>query len=83
MNAYRTHLFAATLVAAVFPMTAGAQPAACKTLGHNDCVSDKACLWVASYQRSDGRAVKAYCRSAPRKKAAADLAAASTGGKGN
>ena len=42
----------------------------CKGMVEDMCLSDQACRWVESYQRKDGRTVKAHCRTQPKKKAA-------------
>jgi hypothetical protein len=41
----------------------------CKGMAEDKCLSDQACRWVGSYQRKDGRTVKAHCRTQPKKKA--------------
>lgn len=36
---------------------------ACKGLDNNACSESAACGWVESYERKDGRVVKAFCRT--------------------
>lgn len=35
----------------------------CKGLDNNACTAAETCGWVESYQRKDGREVKAFCRT--------------------
>jgi hypothetical protein len=35
----------------------------CRQLEEDSCKSSASCSWVNGYQRSDGRQVKAYCRT--------------------
>jgi hypothetical protein len=67
MRKHSTPVFLAAVVAAVSILSANAQAAACKSLEQKACSEAASCTWVSSYERSDGRTVKAYCRNAPRK----------------
>lgn len=73
MNTQFPRLFAVALLAGSFTLGANAQASDCKTLEQNACSAAASCMWVGSYQRSDGRSVKAYCRSTPGKRSAVDL----------
>jgi len=58
------------LVLALSAFLAASGPASansCKTLDQSSCSSNAACSWIDGYKRSDGREVKAYCRSKPAK----------------
>jgi len=68
MLTHTPRVFIAALFFAVSVFTANAQAAACKSLEHKACTEDASCSWVSSYQRSDGRSVRAHCRKAPGKK---------------
>ena len=67
MRMHSTRVLVAAVVAAGSMLNVNAQAAACKSLEQKACTEDASCTWVSSYERSDGRTVKAYCRSAPRK----------------
>jgi len=67
MRTHTTRVFLAAVVAAASTLSANVQAAACKSLEQKACSEAASCTWVSSYERSDGRTVKAYCRSAPRK----------------
>jgi len=41
----------------------------CKGLDIESCSNTEACGWVESYQRKDGRNVKAFCRTSSKGKA--------------
>ena len=76
-------LVAAGLLTGWFILPASAPASSCKALDQNACAADAGCKWVAAYQRSDGRSVKAHCRSLPRKSDAPDLAARASAKKDN
>ena len=78
MRTHSTPVFLAAVVAAASILSANVQAAACKSLEQQACSEDTSCTWVSSYERSDGRTVKAYCRSAPRKSDAMSTSAAAS-----
>jgi len=73
MNAHVSRFFGIAVVAGCSLLAANVQ-AACKSLEQHACTADAACTWIDSYQRADGRSVKAHCRTTPRKRDAVDLA---------
>lgn len=44
-------------------MSFSAHASECKGLDNQTCVTNVACGWVESYERKDGRQVKAFCRT--------------------
>ena len=73
MTACNTRLLAAVLLVASTTLFSNAQASSCKSLDQQACSAEATCKWIGSYQRSDGRTVKAYCRSAPAKRGALDI----------
>ena len=45
----------------------------CQGLPQMACAAERNCLWVNGYTRSDGRAVKSYCRIKPKGKRIEEL----------
>ncbi len=44
---------------------AQAEPVACKGMEQPSCIDASSCRWVNTYQRSDGRKIRGYCRKLP------------------
>ena len=54
---------------------------ACKGLDSDACGASASCGWVESYQRKDGRTVKAFCRTKSTRKAKASEVSSSASSK--
>ena len=54
---------------------------ACKGLDNTACGASASCGWVESYQRKDGRTVKAFCRTKSVSKAKASEASSKASSK--
>ena len=83
MNAHVSRLVLATLAVSGSLAVTSVQAAACKSLEQQACATEAACTWVDAYQRTDGRTVKAHCRSTPRKRDPLDLAVSAPQQGGN
>ena len=61
-------------------LNSGVQAASseCKGMEQNSCIQAKACRWVNSYQRSNGKKVSGYCRKLPRAKKQVEVVDATT-----
>lgn len=69
--------FATSMVASSIIFAVNAQATSCKSLEQQACSTEPACTWVEGYQRSDGRSVRSYCRSAPTKRKEIDVSTSS------
>jgi len=59
----RVATMATSLFAGLLIMSPVSAASACKGLNNSACAASASCGWVESYQRKDGRTVKAFCRT--------------------
>lgn len=56
-------VLASSLLASLIIASSAPAASACKGLDNSACSASISCGWVESYQRKDGRTVKAFCRT--------------------
>lgn len=59
----RVGVLTSSLFASLMIASSASAASACKGLENSACSENSACGWVNSYQRKDGRTVKAFCRT--------------------
>ncbi len=59
----RVGVLASSLLASLVISSPVSAASACKGLDSSACSASASCGWVDSYQRKDGRTVKAFCRT--------------------
>ncbi len=59
----RVGVLASSLLASLVIANPVSAASACKGLDNSACSASASCGWVDSYQRKDGRTVKAFCRT--------------------
>ncbi len=62
-NFVRAGVLASSLLASLMIASPASAASPCKGLDNSACSTNASCGWVDSYQRKDGRAVKAFCRT--------------------
>ena len=54
-----------TVLTAVLLASNATSAQQCSGLDEDNCIQASSCSWINSYERKDGRTVKAFCRAKP------------------
>ena len=68
MQSQATRIFPLAVLGGILLAAFDVSASSCKALEQEACAAEPSCSWITGYQRSDGREIKSYCRTAPSKR---------------